>query len=95
MVRIENKVARLAASAAACRRTGPGEGFGFVALSLGFVTGFLSLIVALPVAALVWRRGGRRVGLLGRRLEAEVIAALKLTLAIAAVVALVDAVFGR
>jgi len=65
------------------------------ALSLGFVTTFLSVIVALPIAALAW--SSRENGLSGfwRAVSSpEAVSALKLTLAVGALAALTNAVFG-
>ncbi len=65
------------------------------ALSLGFVTAFLSVIVALPIAALIW--SSRADGLSGFWSDVsapQAVAALKLTLAASALVALTNAVFG-
>jgi sulfate transport system permease protein len=62
---------------------------------LGFVTTFLTLIVALPIAALVW--ASRAQGWSGFRYwitQPEPVAALKLSLLMAALVALTNAVFG-
>jgi len=56
---------------------------------------FLTVIVALPIAALIWE--SRADGLHGFReavTQPEAVAALKLTLAISAIVALINAVFG-
>jgi sulfate transport system permease protein len=66
------------------------------ALSLGFVTTFLSVIVALPIAALVWssRHGGAAGSFWAAATNAEAVAALKLTLAVAALAALTNAVLG-
>jgi sulfate transport system permease protein len=65
------------------------------ALSLGFVTGFLSLIVALPIAALVWASTNDGASSFWDAISsAEGVAALKLTLVAAAVVALANALFG-
>jgi len=87
-------VVRLAASAAAAVAV-PARERASSALSLGFVTGFLSLIVALPIAALVWAsREEGASGFWAAVSSAEGVAALKLTLVMAAVVALVNAVFG-
>jgi sulfate/thiosulfate transport system permease protein len=65
------------------------------ALSLGFVAGYLSLFVALPIAALAWAstRGGSQ-GFWGAISSPEAVAALKLTLAAAAVAAATNAVLG-
>jgi sulfate transport system permease protein len=62
------------------------------ALSLGFVTAFLSVVVCLPIAALVWASTGG--GFWSAVSGAEAVAALKLTLAVAAAAALVNAVLG-
>ena len=65
------------------------------ALSLGFVGVFLTVVVVLPIAALVW--ASRQEGTAGFR-EAvsspEAVAALKLSLGAAVVVALFNAVLG-
>jgi sulfate/thiosulfate transport system permease protein len=62
------------------------------ALSLGFVTAFLSVVVCLPIAALVSAstEGGFWAAVTG----SEAVAALKLTLMLAAAAALVNAVLG-
>jgi sulfate transport system permease protein len=78
-------------------RTGPRtrEGAAAAALSLGFTTAFLSVIVILPIAALVW--ASRQDGLHQFWVVAtspEALAALKLSLGAAVLVALVNAVFG-
>ncbi len=65
------------------------------ALSLGFVTAFLTVIVALPIAALIWaskKRGGSDFWQAISNPEA--VAALKLTITVAVIAALVNAVFG-
>jgi sulfate transport system permease protein len=66
------------------------------ALSLGFVTVFLSVIVALPIAALVWSstKPGASGGFWAAVSGAEAVAALKLTLTVAALAALANAFFG-
>jgi sulfate transport system permease protein len=56
------------------------------------VTAFLSVIVCLPIAALVWASAGREFWTAVSSPEA--VAALKLTLALAAAAALVNAVLG-
>ncbi|HVS85063.1 MAG TPA: sulfate ABC transporter permease subunit CysT [Gaiellaceae bacterium] len=65
------------------------------ALSLGVATTFLTVIVVLPIAALVWesKRDGAHTF---RQVVSspEAVAALKLTLGAAAVVALLNALFG-
>ncbi len=65
------------------------------ALSLGFTTAYLSLIVILPIAALVW--ASRAEGLHQFWVVAtapEAVAALKLSLGTAVIVSLVNAVLG-
>ena len=65
------------------------------ALSLGFVTVYLSIVVGLPIAALVWsstKAGG--TGFWDTVSAPEATAALKLTLAVAAIAALTNAVLG-
>ena len=65
------------------------------ALSLGFVTAFLSVIVILPIAALVWAStADGSAGFWDAVSSPEAVAALKLTLAVSAVVALINAVLG-
>ena len=65
------------------------------ALSLGFVTAFLSVIVVLPIAALVWesRRNGT-ASFWDVVTSPGAVSALELSLAAAAVVAGINAVFG-
>ena len=65
------------------------------ALSLGFVTTFLSVVVALPIAALVWESRSDGAGSFWDAVSsAEAVAALKLTLVLALIVSLVNAVAG-
>jgi sulfate/thiosulfate transport system permease protein len=88
-------VVRLAASAAhplATRRTRERLGSG---LSLGFVTTYLTIIVALPIAALVWASLNAGTQSFWEAISSpEGVAALKLTLAMAGIVALINAFFG-
>jgi len=65
------------------------------ALSLGFLTAFLSLVVALPMAALVWSstKGGW-AGFWDVVSSPEAVAALELSLGAAAVATAVNAVLG-
>ncbi len=65
------------------------------ALSLGFVTAFLSAVVVLPIAALVWesQRAGAS-GFWSSVSDSQAVAALELSLAAALVVAGIDAVVG-
>ena len=58
------------------------------------MTAYLSLIVLLPLAAVVWESRRRRLQLLVGRHRPAVVAALKLTLGASVVVALVNAVMG-
>jgi sulfate/thiosulfate transport system permease protein len=59
------------------------------------VTTFLTVIVALPIAALVWEsRAGGLHGFWDAVTQPEAVAALKLTLGISLIVALINAVFG-
>jgi sulfate transport system permease protein len=65
------------------------------ALSLGFVATFLSVVVALPIAALVWasvKHGG--TSFWDAVTNPEALSAIKLSLAVAAIVGLVNAVAG-
>ena len=72
------------------RREGAGA-----ALSLGFATVFLSIVVGLPIAALVWSSTKVGAGGFWQTITApEARAALELTLAVAALAALANAVFG-
>ena len=65
------------------------------ALSLGFVTTFLTIVVALPIAALVWQstKEGTQ-GFWDAVSSPEAVAALKLTIGASIVVALLNAVLG-
>jgi sulfate transport system permease protein len=76
------------------KRTRPSEGAA-AALSLGFTTAFLSVIVILPIAALVW--ASKKDGLhqfWAVATAPEAISALKLSLGTAVIVAFVNAVLG-
>jgi ABC-type sulfate transport system permease component len=77
------------------RRTGAASGRAGGALAKGVATGYLSLVVLLPLAALIWSSradGGHSFWHQATRPEA--ISALKLTLGVAAVCALINAVTG-
>src|SRR5689334_20890441 len=65
------------------------------ALSLGIVTTFLTLIVVLPIAALVWQstKGGSH-GFWHAVTAPEALSALELTLGASVVVAVLNAVLG-
>jgi sulfate transport system permease protein len=65
------------------------------ALSLGFITVFLTVIVGLPIAALVWSsRADGSSGFWAAISAPEAVAALKLTLVVSALVALTNAFAG-
>src|SRR6476661_6364567 len=65
------------------------------ALSLGFIGVFLSVVVVLPIAALVWAsRGDGAAGFWDAVSSPEAVAALKLSLGAAVVVSLVNVVLG-
>jgi sulfate transport system permease protein len=82
------------APAGACLLREPSER-AIEAVSLGFVTVFLSVVVALPIAALVWSstKDGAS-GFWSAVSSPEAVAALKLSLAVAALAALANAVLG-
>jgi sulfate/thiosulfate transport system permease protein len=65
------------------------------ALSLGFVTAFLSAVVVLPIAAVVWesRRGGAS-SFWGAVSDSQAVAALELSIVAALIVAAINAVSG-
>jgi sulfate transport system permease protein len=69
------------------RRAGTGA-----PLALGFTTAYLSLVVILPIAALVW--SSHKASFWSVISEPEAVAALKLSLGTAVIVALVNAVLG-
>ena len=62
------------------------EGAAAAALSLGFMTSFLSVIVILPIAALVWASQENGLSQFWSVVSPEAVAALKLTLGAAAIV---------
>jgi len=64
------------------------------ALSLGIVTTFLTLIVVLPIAALVWQSTKEGSGFWHAVTAPEALSALELTLGASVVVALLNAVLG-
>ena len=86
----------MATSAAALERpAGAGWSRAGGGLARGFVTAYLSLVVLLPLAALVWSaRGGGLAEFWHQATEPEAIAALKLTLGLSAACAAVNAVAG-
>jgi sulfate/thiosulfate transport system permease protein len=68
---------------------------GGVALTVGISTAYLTLVVLLPLAALLWRAKAEGGPTFWDAITSpEAVAALKLTLAAALVVALIDAVMG-
>lgn len=72
----------------------PSEGAG-TALALGFTTAYLSVIVILPIAALVWASRGEGLHQFWSVATApEAVAALELSLGAALIVSLVNAVLG-
>jgi sulfate transport system permease protein len=86
----------LASNAAALERpAGAGWSRAGGGLARGFATAYLSLVVLLPLAALVWSaRGGGLAEFWHQATEPEAMAALKLTLGLAAACAAVNAVAG-
>jgi sulfate/thiosulfate transport system permease protein len=65
------------------------------ALARGVAMGYLSIVVLLPLAALVWAsRAGGLDEFWSQATQPEAVAALKLTLGLAAVCALINALFG-
>jgi sulfate transport system permease protein len=65
------------------------------AVGMGLATAYLSLIVLLPLAALVWHSAqGGRTGFWDAVTDPQSVSALKLTLAASAVVVLINAVMG-
>jgi sulfate transport system permease protein len=90
-------VATLAETAVstAPRRVGASSDRAGTALSLGIVTTFLTLMVMLPIAALVWEAASDgRTGFWDAVSSPAAVAALKLTLVASFVVALLNAVLG-
>ena len=84
----------LASVAVATPRRPRSEG-ATAALSLGFTTAYLSLIVVLPIAALLWASQGEGLRQFWEVVTApEAVAALKLSLGAAVIVSLVNAVLG-
>jgi sulfate transport system permease protein len=83
------------AAAPRARLTGDTRERASTALSLGVVTSYLTILVALPIAALVWEstNDGAR-GFWDVVSSPESVAALKLTLGASVVAALVNAVMG-
>jgi sulfate/thiosulfate transport system permease protein len=86
----------LATDAAVLRPAGAATSrVGGGALARGVAMGYLSIVVLLPLAALVWAsRAGGLDEFWSQATQPEAVAALKLTLGLAAVCALVNALFG-
>jgi sulfate/thiosulfate transport system permease protein len=83
------------AVAVAPRRAGSSRDRVTTALSLGFVTTFLTVLVGLPIAALVWESTSAGSQSFWDSVSSpEAVAALKLTLGASFVVSLVNAVLG-
>jgi sulfate transport system permease protein len=81
--------------AASGRRARPSSDRAATALSLGFVTTFLTVMVALPIAALVWEASSEGAQSFWDAVSSpEAVAALKLTLAASLGVALLNAALG-
>ncbi len=84
----------IAAPVPAGRAHNPGDRAG-TALSLGIITLYLSLIVMLPIAALVWAsRSEGRAAFWDAITNPQSVAALKLTVGAAFLVAVVNAILG-
>src|SRR4030095_15374299 len=87
----------LATDAAALRRPvgAATSRVGGGALARGVAMGYLSIVVLLPLAALVWAsRAGGLDEFWSQATQPEAVAALKLTLGLAAVCALINAFLG-
>jgi sulfate transport system permease protein len=86
----------LAADAAALERPARSvTGWAGAPLARGVATGYLSLIVLLPLVALIWSSRAGGVGTFWEQAtRPEAVSALKLTLGVAAVCALINAVAG-
>jgi len=85
----------LATDAAVLERPAAVSGRTAAPLARGVAMGYLSVVVLLPLAALVWSsRSGGLAALWQEATRPEALAALKLTLGVAAVCALVNAVAG-
>jgi sulfate transport system permease protein len=86
----------LATDAAVLERpAGAASGRAGAALARGIATGYLSLVVLLPLAALIWSSRSHGLGTFWHQAtQGEATSALKLTLALAAVCALVNAIAG-
>jgi sulfate/thiosulfate transport system permease protein len=81
-------------ASAVLTRARPAAGAG-AALSLGFTTAFLSVVVVLPIAALIWASQKEGLDQFWTVVSSpEAVAALKLSLGAAFVVTLVNAVLG-
>jgi len=96
---VRSEARALASATHAAELTGgvrrrPSEGAA-AALSLGFTTAFLSVVVLLPIAALIWASRQNGIAEFWAVVSSpEAVAALKLSLGAAFLVALVNAVLG-
>jgi len=96
---VRSEARALASATHAAELTGgvrrrPSEGAA-AALSLGFTTAFLSVVVLLPIAALIWASRQNGIAEFWTVVSSpEAVAALKLSLGAAFLVALVNAVLG-
>ena len=85
----------MATSAAAVARTAAGTGRAGGALARGIAVGYLSLIVLVPLAALVWRSRADGMGTFWNEVtKPEAASALKLTLTVSLIVAAFNAIAG-
>ncbi|HKP17223.1 MAG TPA: sulfate ABC transporter permease subunit CysT [Gaiellaceae bacterium] len=88
-------MAATTATAAAERRTRRSSDRAGTALSLGFVTAFLTVIVLLPIAALAWKSASKGGASFWDAITSpQGIAALKLTLVTSILVSVLNAVLG-
>jgi sulfate/thiosulfate transport system permease protein len=84
--------ARTASLPAPAERVAPRGG---VALSRGVAMGYLSVMVLIPLAAVVWRSGDEGLGAFWDAIsDPQAVAAIKLTLIVSLLVVLVNAVMG-
>jgi sulfate/thiosulfate transport system permease protein len=85
----------VSAEAAAVRAAPAGVRVAGVALGRGIITGYLSVVVLIPLAALVWRSAADgREAFLDAVTTPEAVAALKLSLVASLIVAAINAVAG-
>jgi sulfate transport system permease protein len=85
----------LATSAVSVRRSGVGLGRAGGGIARGIAVGYLSLIVLVPLAALVWTSRSHGAGSFWKEVtKPEALSALKLTLGVSLIVAAFNAVTG-